>query len=246
MENKKGYIAAKIVSNIKVASNIYKIKLEGKFDGLPGQFYMLRAWGEYPYLSRPISIYDLGDDYIEFLYMVIGKGTEILSTKIGGDTIQILGPLGNGFDISKNYNNAVMISGGIGIAPFLYLAKKIRAEKLTLLAGFKDEVYCIDELKNYADVFIATEDGSNGEKGFVTNLVEKYAYDVAFVCGPTPMMKAVEEAKPSNEIYLSLEAHMGCGIGACLGCQIEVKEKGILRICKDGPVFKATEVNLDA
>ena len=245
MEN-KGYVRVKVVENSCVAKDVYKIRLEGKFKGEPGQFYMLRAWNEYPYLSRPISIYDITDEYIEFLYLVVGKGTGILSNCRNGDHISILGPLGNGFNTKNEYEKVALISGGIGIAPLLYLAKNLKAKKIDLLAGFKNEVYCIEEFKEYASVSIATEDGSVGEKGFVTELIEKNAYDAAFVCGPTPMMKAVIIIEPSYNTYVSLEAHMGCGIGACLGCQIEVKDKGILRICKDGPVFDAKEVRLDA
>lgn len=245
MEN-NGYINTKILYNEKVASNIYKIRVEGKFAGVAGQFYMLRAWNSYPYLSRPISIYDIGEDYIDFLYAVVGEGTEIISNKKVGDEISLLGPLGNGFDTEKKYGKVALVSGGIGIAPLLYLAKNIKAEEIHLLAGFRDEVYCTDEFLPYANVKVATEDGSIGTKGFVTELIKQENYDTIFVCGPKPMMIAIKNLELPAKTYLSLEAYMGCGIGACLGCQIKIKDRGVLRICHEGPVFDAKEIEFDA
>lgn len=240
----KAYKVGEVLSNDKLATDIYKVKVKGDFKGRAGQFYMLRAWGEYPLLSRPISIYDVGDGFIEFLYAVVGEGTRIISELQKGDNLELLGPLGNGFDTDKTYGKVALVCGGIGIAPLLYLAKNIKACKLDLLAGFRDEVYCVDEFEPYAKIKIATEDGSVGERGFVTRLLENKIYDALFVCGPTPMMKAVAQMKVCEDTFVSLEAHMGCAIGACLGCQVEMRSGEILRICHEGPVFKAGEVVL--
>lgn len=241
----KGYISGTIVYNKKIASNIYKMRIEGRFDGKPGQFYMLRAWGDYPYLSRPISIYDVSNDYIEFLYAVVGLGTEIMAEKKEGDSINLLGPLGNGFDLNKKYDKVAIVSGGIGIAPLLFLAKNIDANSIDLLAGFKNEVYCVEDFQKYCNIKIATEDGSAGTKGFVTEIIDD-SYDAVFVCGPMPMMKATADKIKSEEKYVSLEANMGCGIGGCLGCQVKVKDGRVLRICTEGPVFGAEEVFYNA
>lgn len=240
----KAYKVGEIISNERLANGIYKAVVKGDFKGEAGQFYMLRAWGEYPFLSRPISIYNVNDDSIEFLYAVVGKGTEIMKNLGQGDKLELLGPLGNGFETSKEYNNVALVCGGIGIAPLLYLAKKLKSKNIDLLAGFRDEVYCTNEFEPYANVYIATEDGSVGEKGFVTRLIKSGIYDAIFVCGPTPMMKAVASLNASPLVYVSLEANMGCGIGACLGCQVEMKSGEILRICHEGPVFNAIEVLL--
>lgn len=244
MEN-KGYREAKVIFNQEVGKNIYKIRLEGEFEGDPGQFYMLRAWNKYPYLSRPISIHDKSKNYIEFLYAKVGEGTEIISDKKKDETIYLLGPLGRGFNTEKEYNNVAIVCGGIGIAPMIFLAKELKAQNIDIFAGFGDEVYTVNEFE-ISNVQIATEDGSIGEKGFVTDLINDKKYDTVFVCGPNKMMKKVKEMDIANETYVSLEAHMGCGIGACLGCQIKTTNGGILKICNDGPVFNAGEVEIDA
>lgn len=243
---KKAYVEGIVTENVELASGIWKTVIRGPFAGEPGQFYMLRAWGNYPLLSRPISIYDRDEDTITFLYAVVGQGTDLMARLEPGDKMELLGPLGNGFDVSKHYGKVALVCGGIGIAPLLYLARRLDADRVDLLAGFRDEVYCVEEFEPYANVKIATEDGSVGVKGYVTALLDQEQYDAVFVCGPTPMMRAIQENPPCEDTWLSLEAHMGCGIGACLGCQIRTKSDGIVRICHEGPVFAASEVIWDA
>lgn len=239
----KGYKKGIILSNEKVGKDVYKMVLKGEFEGKPGQFYMLKAWNGYPLLARPLSICDKDDKTITFLYLIVGKGTEILSKLHAEDEIDLLGPLGNGFEIKKGKKIA-LIAGGIGIAPLLYLAKSLEGS-IDLYAGFKYEPYFTDEFENFTEeILISTEDGNTGVKGYVTNLV-KDEYDQVYVCGPNSMMKAVQELNLNSEVFLSLEAHMACGIGACLGCGVKTSE-GVKRVCYDGPVFEASEVIFDA
>lgn len=242
----KAYRPGIVMENRAVADGIYKVVLKGEFHGAPGQFYMVRAWGMMPLLSRPISIYDCTGDSITFLYAVVGQGTALMADVKPGGTMDLLGPLGTGFDVDRAYGRVALVCGGIGIAPLLYLARNLKAEQVDLLAGFRDTVYCTEDFKPYAKVKIATEDGSVGVRGYVTQLLADANYDAVFVCGPTPMMRAVQAMALCAETYVSLEAHMGCGIGACLGCQVERTDGAIVRICHEGPVFKATEVILDA
>lgn len=244
MENKKAYEKVEVVLNEKIASNIYKMVVKGNFKANVGQFYMIKCFDDENMLPRPISICDLTENELTFLYAVVGKGTEIMARKKVGEFIEILGPLGNGFNAEEfeKDKRVAFIAGGIGIAPFLYLAKKIKA-KVDLYAGFRDEIYFVDDFKDFVEnVYISTNDGSVGHKGFITEIVKKDYYDAVYCCGPNPMMNSVKNLELGVPVYLSLESRMACGIGACLACSCKTNN-GMKRICKEGPVFEAKEVN---
>lgn len=236
MENKK-YTKAKILENVEVSKNVFKLVLEGKFKGNPGQFYMLKSWEESPLLPRPFGICDLKDNSITFLYEVVGKGTGIMSSLRVGEYMEILGPLGNGFEIFENKKSAI-VSGGIGIAPMIYLSKFLK--NVDLYTGFRDTPYMTNAFENISKNIISTDTGSYGEKGFITDFVED-KYDVIYACGPNPMMRSLKNRNLSAKEYYSLEAHMACGIGACLGCTVKTVN-GLKRVCKDGPIFEKDEV----
>lgn len=242
---KDSYRDGLVLSNMEISPSIYEIILQGDFTGKPGQFYMLKGWNSFdPFLPRPLSIADLEDGRITFLYEVKGKGTGIVSRLKKGDSLSILGPLGNGFDLQGEGKIAI-ISGGIGIAPMLYLAKNLEG-RVDLYSGFRNNSYFTQRIKPYVDnIYISTEDGSQGHKGFITDLFNPDKYDLVLTCGPTPMMEVVmgicENKVP---LYISMESRMACGIGACLGCTIETR-RGMERVCKEGPVFKGEDVVLN-
>lgn len=243
----EAYKTLKIKSNIEISPNIFQIELERDFDIdiRPGQFFMLRGWeGRDPFLPRPISIAGLEKDSLTFLYEVRGRGTHIVSKLRVGDTMDILGPLGNGFSLDKKGKIAI-ISGGIGIAPLLYLLKNLKGQ-VDFYAGFRDEVYWIDELEKYAKkIYISTEDGSRGHKGYIVDIFNPKDYDHVLTCGPMPMMKKILDICDGEaEVEVSMESRMACGIGACLGCTIETVN-GMERVCKEGPIFKVREVILN-
>lgn len=241
---KETYREGIIFSNTEISPNIYELVLDGDFHGSPGQFYMLRGWeGLDPFLPRPISIADIDNGRIKFLYEVKGRGTHIISRLNKGDSLSLLGPLGNGFDI-KVEGKIALITGGIGIAPMLYLAKQLSGE-IHIYSGFRNNAYFLDQIRPYVKtVNIATENGSIGHKGLVTDLFDPEDFDFIYACGPIPMMKAVlSMCQGKVPVFLSMENHMACGIGACLGCTIETI-RGMERVCKEGPVFKGEEVVL--
>ncbi len=242
MDLKKGYRDGTILSNIEISPNIYKLVLSGDFQGQPGQFYMLRGWnGLDPLLPRPISIANLEEGNITFLYEVRGKGTHIISKLSIGNKLSVLGPLGNGFELNENKKIA-LVSGGIGIAPMLYLSKFLNV-KSDLFVGFRKDIYLIDEfLPNIKNIYVATEEGTFGYKGYIIDIFEPKNYDLVISCGPIPMMKAlVEKCKGIVPVQISMESRMACGVGACLGCTVETI-RGMERVCKDGPVFIGEEV----
>lgn len=237
-----GYKEGIINSNIKIGKNIYKMKVNGNFKGEPGQFYMLRAWDKEPFLSRPLSISNLSNGFIEFLYEVKGKGTRIFSRLKSRDSIYLLGPLGNGFNTSFDKKVGI-ISGGIGIAPMIYLAKKL-GKKVDFYVGFRDDPYCIKDIEYYVNkLHVATENGSVGHKGYIVDIFSPEKYTQVLACGPLPMLKrVVSMCKEKNTpVYVSMENRMACGTGACLGCTIETIE-GMKRVCKEGPVFSGEEI----
>lgn len=216
----------------------------------PGQFLHILCGGE-SYLRRPISICDVSDKRcIRFVFRIKGEGTKALAAYNEGDMLDVLGPLGNGFDISEDRSGAVLlIGGGIGVFPLLYLAKSLSGTATALL-GFRgsDEVVMTDEFaKVCKDVFLATDDGSCGYHGLVTDImnkiIESNKVSAIYSCGPAPMMKAVSNAADAAGIpvQVSLEERMGCGVGACMTCTCTVAGMK-RRVCKDGPVFDGTEV----
>ena len=210
-----------------------------------------------PFLRRPISIYNIDGDNIEIIFQVKGKGTEILSNKRIGDKINVLGPLGYGTFSVKEYKKVAIIGGGIGTYPLYELAKELKGKAdVTMYMGFrnKDLVTLEKEFKDVCNkVVITTDDGSYMQKGFALDVLKSDCMqekpDMIFACGPLPMLKAVQSFANENNIpcEMSLEERMGCGIGACLGCAVKVvsgTEPRYGHVCKVGPVFKSTDVEL--
>lgn len=237
-----GYRDGIIIENHEISPNIFKVILQGDFQGLPGQFYMLRGWnGLDPFLARPISIANLEEGKITFLYEVRGKGTHIISQLKAGNKLSLLGPLGNGFDY-KTDKKVALVAGAIGLAPFYYLARLL-GQKPDLYAGFRDRSYFMEEFEEYTDqIYISTEDGSEGHKEYIIDILNPEDYDLIIACGPTAMMQVLADKNNGMvPLYMSMESHMACGIGSCMGCTIETKA-GRKRVCKDGPVFSAEEV----
>lgn len=247
---------AKVIKQEKIATDVYsmwirtdKVASEAK----PGQFISIYCNDGSRMLPRPISIceIDKNNNSLRVVYRVVGKGTDEFSKYQVNDDIEIMGPLGNGFP--KKERKAFLIGGGIGIPPMLQLAKELDCEKQIVL-GYRDELFLNEELENYGKVYVATEDGSFGTKGNVLDAIRENALDadVLYACGPTPMLRAIKEYAMANNIeaWISLEEKMACGIGACLACVCKSKEKdehtnvNNKRVCKDGPVFLAEEVEI--
>ena len=243
------YIKSKIIINEEICPGIFKMVVKDKNSVKPGQFYMLKHNGATT-LPRPISICEKDENTITFVYAVVGKGTEEFSKLESGDHINLTGPLGNGFNIEENLGKVALVCGGIGTAPMLLLARKLREKysdmNLDLFAGFRDDIYLVDELKEYVnECNISTNTGKYGHKGFVTDLINAKDYDTVLCCGPEIMMKKVIEIckEAGTKVYVSMEKHMACGVGACLVCTCKTKD-GNKRTCKDGPVFDGNYVEL--
>ncbi len=223
-----------------------------------GQFLEIRVQEEIePLLRRPISIYNIEDEKIEFIFQVKGKGTEILSNRKEGEEIDIIGPLGQGTFNFEKMKNIAIIGGGIGIFPLYELAKRAKnTPKINMYLGFrnKDFVVLEEEYRKLSDRFIlTTDDGSYGKKGFAINFlkedIEKENIDGIFACGPLPMLKAVQALAKEKGIpcQISLEERMGCGIGVCLGCAVKVNagdQTIYTHVCKAGPVFDSKVVEI--
>ena len=210
-----------------------------------------------PLLPRPITSaeVDKSKQLLRLIYRIEGYGTGLLSKVRTGDIITIIGPLGNGFPLDMSeQSTALLVGGGIGTPPLYELSKQLvkNGVKVIHVLGFqtKDAVILHEELNQLGKTYIATEDGSFGTKGFVTDVIrqENIHFDRLYACGPKPMLRALEEQFPNEEIYLSLEERMACGIGACYACVCKTKdpddETGYRKICSDGPVFRGGEVIL--
>lgn len=246
--------SAVVKSQEKIATDVYSMVVECKEvaqSAKPGQFISVYCKDQSALLPRPISICEIGETTLRIVYRVVGKGTKEFSQLVPNDTIQIMGPLGNGFP--QEEGKAILIAGGIGIPPMLELAKTLKAEKEIVL-GYRDEIFLADEFETYGNVTIASEDGKTGVKGNVLDAIKQKGIEgeVIYACGPTPMLRAIKTyaIEKGMKAYLSLEEKMACGIGACLACVC--KSNGIdhhtnvenKRICKDGPVFEAREIEL--
>lgn len=216
-----------------------------------GQFFMLRCWAanESPVLSRPISVhaYDRTTATVQFLYEVRGEGTKKLAALTEGETLRLVGPTGNGFDLEDAKGKKVaLVGGGIGTAPLYQLAVELNQAGTTpdYYAGFRERAYELDKLSSVCGkVPLATDSGLEGVKGLVTQLLNPSDYDLVLCCGPEPMMRAVAKlcAEQGVRCVVSLERKMACGIGACLGCTCHTSTGGRC-VCKEGPVFDAQEV----
>lgn len=242
------YIGSRVISNIEITKDIYKLHLEGSFDAKPGQFFMLSAWEGQQLLPRPISVYDIDEKGIYFLYQTKGKGTKIVSKLRNKDIINLLGPLGNGFDVNSIKGKVAIVAGGIGTAPMNYLAKRLVNCDIDLLYGFRDEVYGIESSMGLVNgVYITTESGAYGRRGYVTDIFKPEEYDVVLCCGPEIMMKKIVQKcrEVSVPVYVSMENFMACGLGACLVCTCKTVN-GNKRTCADGPVFLGEELILNA
>ena len=223
-----------------------------------GQFISLYTGEGSKLLPRPISLCEIDNvqGRLRIVYRVTGNatGTEIFSRMKAGDKIEVLGPLGNGFPLEEAKGKRVfLMGGGIGIPPMVETAKQIQKD-VTVIAGYRDELFLTKELEKEGKLYVATEDGSAGTKGNVMDAIREnnLEADVIFACGPTPMLRAIKAYAQEKGIpcWISMEEKMACGIGACLACVCKSKEVDNhshvhnKRICKDGPVFLASEVEL--
>lgn len=245
---------ARIISQETLMEDIYSMWIETEqiaSQAKPGQFISVYSRDNARMLPRPISICEVKGNSLRIVYRVVGEGTEEFSHYQAGELIDIMGPLGNGFPLEKK--KAFLIGGGIGIPPMLELAKQLDCEK-QIVVGYRDQLFLTEDLAKYGEVIIATEDGSAGTKGNVLDAIRENGLtaDIIYACGPTPMLRALKAYAAENNIecYLSLEEKMACGIGACLACVCKSKDVDHhtnvhnKRICKDGPVFRAEEVEL--
>ena len=249
-------MTAKVVSQEALAADIYSMWIEAPeiaAAAKPGQFFSVYTKDAGRLLPRPISICetDKAKGRLRIVYRVAGAGTAEFSGYRAGDDIAVMGPLGNGFPLKSK--KAFLIGGGIGIPPMLELSKNLECEKQIVL-GYRDELFLNREFEPFGRVYVATEDGSAGTKGNVLDAIRENGLtaDVIYACGPTPMLRALKAYAQERKIecWISLEERMACGIGACLACvcrSTDVDEHSHVhnkRICKDGPVFSAQEVEL--
>ena len=249
---------AVVVSQKTIATDIYDLTIQTKdiaAHAKAGQFISLYCNDGTKLLPRPISLcgIDREEGTLRMVYRVTGEntGTEEFSKMKTGDTVRVLGPLGNGFELGDK--KAFLIGGGIGIPPMLQLAKELNCEKTAVL-GYRDELFLLEDFNEVCTTYVATENGCAGTKGNVIDAIKANALeaDVIYACGPTPMLRALKAyAKEHDmECYVSMEERMACGIGACLACVCKTKDKdhhtnvNNKRICKEGPVFNAMEVEL--
>ena len=228
---------ATVISHEAVSKDFYLLKVAGQFNGRMGQFCMLRAWGEYPVLSRPISIFDCDEESISFLFKVVGQGTELLAQLKAGDTIDVQGPYGNGFPAVSG--KVALVGGGIGVAPLYLTAKKMKEQgnAVDLYLGFTEEALLREQYEAVCDKLTVNVGG------YITDDINPEEYDYIMTCGPHIMMKILAQKVKGTkaQLYVSMENRMGCGVGACLVCTCKTSG-GNKKVCKDGPVFKAEEV----
>lgn len=257
---------AKLVKKEQLKSDIFKYSIEAPEivkDAKQGQFIEIRVLDNMePFLRRPISIHNMDKEngILELIFQVKGKGTKILSEKVEGDFIDIIGPLGHGTFEYNSFQNIAIIGGGIGVFPLYELAKNAKndGKNVNIYLGFRNEDFVVleDEFKELANkLILTTDDGSYSESGFAIDFLKKDVedgkIDCIFACGPLPMLKAVRNYAIEKNIpcQISLEEKMGCGLGVCLGCAVKTAESSsekpeYVHVCKAGPVFEAKDVEI--
>lgn len=262
-----------ILSNQEISPNYYRMRiLAPDYHKLatPGQFIMFRVQRSLPpLLRRPFGIFRIGclpadcegmphKEFIEIIYKVVGRGTGIMQQLHQGDRVELLGPLGRGFELGDPVEEKILVGGGIGLVPLYMLAEKlVETSKVRLLMGgrTRDDIITVTEFERLGvETYVSTEDGSLGEEGLVTQVLErklrKYPQAAVYACGPLPMIDAVQKICKQKQVSLqvSLEALMACGVGACLGCVVKGAghsdaEPRYLCTCKHGPVFRAEQLD---
>ena len=262
-----------VITNTEVSPGYFRMRLTAPgeiVDSRPGQFVMVKVRDAIdPLLRRPFGIFDMGSmtaDYtggsaqpfLELLYRVVGKGTAMLSLLHHGDHLDILGPLGKGFQLGDPSEEQILVGGGVGLAPLYYLAKTLVSKsRVRLFIGgkTKEDILCVTEFERLGvETYVATDDGTLGSRGLVTDELQRYLTDSEsrmgiYACGPMPMLKAVAEISRRLQLpcQVSLEAYMACGMGACLGCVVKGHDHSesvsdYRCVCKDGPVFDFREL----
>lgn len=260
--NQKKKERAIVFSQTQIAAGIYDMWIETSLatQAKPGQFISVYPQNQSTLLPRPISIcgIDKEQQRLRIVYRVAGKGTAEFSTYEKGHVIDVLGTLGNGFPIEKAMGkHIVLMGGGIGVPPMLQTAKALKgiASQVTIVMGYRNQdMFLKDEFEQCGNLYIATEDGSFGTKGNVMTAMDENQIhpDMIFACGPMPMLRAIKNFAANEQIpaYISLEERMACGVGACLGCVVKTKEVdhhshvNNARICTDGPVYLADDVEI--
>lgn len=235
-----------IKENREIAPGIFEMKFDAPDHEFtkPGQFEMLSVPGKF--LRRPISVSDFDGEGYSIIYKTVGEGTGLMSQMSVDEEVAALTGLGNGYDIESIPEDALLVGGGIGIPPLIGLAKRLaeRGKIFRVLLGYNraDEVFASERFSGLTErVTLMTADGSAGGKGFVTDAFDREEYICA--CGPTGMLKALNEKCDGGQF--SLEARMGCGFGACMGCSVRTKS-GSMRVCKEGPVFNKEVIEWDS
>ncbi len=258
----KEKMTATVLSQKEIAPGIFDMWIESRLalQAAAGQFIGVYPKDKSTLLPRPISIceVDKAESKLRIVYRVAGKGTGEFSVYQAGEKTEILGVLGNGFPIEEAKDKkVVLMGGGIGIPPMVELAKELHEAKVSVIAiaGYRDgQLFLKEDLEKYAEVYVATEDGSAGVKGNVLTVMQekKIQADMIMACGPMPMLRGIKKYSQENgmKAYISLEERMACGVGACLGCVCKTKKVdhhshvNNARICTDGPVFDAEDVEI--
>ncbi len=258
-------IDCEITAHQEVARDHYRLVLHAPQlarDAKPGQFCMLQVQeGYYPFLRRPMSIERIFRDGFSVLFKVEGEGTRLLATRSAGETLNVQGPLGNGFSLEPDFDRYILVAGGIGVAPLPGLADALiqnlgKTPEVIIAARTEDMLLCEKDFRQMGcKISLATDDGSAGVKGFASDVLRDLQPDektVVYACGPMPMMRATHEVCTELGVpcYASLEAVMACGDGVCLGCvvetNVEIEAERMVRVCHDGPVFDTNIICWDA
>lgn len=260
-----GQFACRVLKQIEITGDIYRMSLKAveiAQECQPGQFVHLRvSQGMDPLLRRPFSIHRVNREKgeVEILYRVVGRGTEMMREAKNGHVFQLMGPLGRGFSVGGSFSHALVVVGGMGSAPVFFLIDELVAlgKCVTLLWGVSEggEIFDLSNLKESGvEVKLATEDGSVGKKGLVTDILKPFLIGhrenlstEGFVCGPKAMLKRIQEMAGETEFnwQVSLEERMACGVGVCMGCAVKMKQGDYRMVCSDGPVFDLKEIVCD-
>ncbi len=264
-------IKSTIWKNEKIAKDVYLMSFKSKYiadNAYPGQFINVKIPGNQALiLRRPFSIYNIENDIVSIIYMVVGKGTESLSKTVEATEIDVLGPLGTGFNINKHKKTAILVGGGCGTPPLYFLAKELanQGHDIYPFLGFgeKEKVFLDYEMSDISGrVFVSTDDDTHEIRnicthhGTILSFLEKYYNEnkqdfnqdnvCIYSCGPAALLSAVKKFANKNGFtaQVSLEEYMGCGFGVCLGCAVKTTDGTFKYVCKDGPVFDINEVEI--